>query len=217
MHAAGSKKLSYAACNADGTIFDSPDRIPFTEKNDKYYPDKNGFQLLELPYKGGDLAMVVIVPRSEDGLPALEKLLTSANLKAWTGKLRQRTTNAFLPRFKLETDYKLKPVLEKLGMVRAFVKPTEPEGAEFDGMSESKDPREKLYISKVLHKAFVEVNEKGTEAAAATAVIMAMAGSVPTTRPFIPTVRADRPFVFLIRDRKTGCVLFLGRVTNPKA
>ncbi len=84
-------------------------------------------------------------------------------------------------------------------------------------MSQSQDPNNKLYITKVLHKAFVEVNEKGTEAAAATAVIVARPTSAPLSRPFVPTVRADRPFVFLIRDRKTGCILFLGRVTNPTA
>jgi serpin B len=158
----------------------------------------------------------VIVPRSEDGLPALEKLLTRANLRAWTDRLQQRPTNVFLPRFKLETDYKMKPALQKLGMVRAFIEPQLPDGAQFDGMCASKDPDLRLYISAVLHKAFVEVNEKGTEAAAATAVLMAVGTGVPSSRPFVPTVRADRPFVFLIRDRKTGCVLFLGRVTNPK-
>jgi serpin B len=123
---------------------------------------------------------------------------------------------AQVPRFKLETDYSLQSALEKLGMKRAFVEPDLPGGAEFGGMSESKNPSEQLYISAVLHKAFVEVNEKGTEAAAATAVLMAVAESAPISRPFVPTVRADRPFVFLIRDRKTGCVLFLGRMMNPK-
>jgi serine protease inhibitor len=212
------KKVSYAACNGDGTAFDSPVEIGVDvgEKYDKYYPDKKGFQLLELPYKGGDLAMVVIVPGSEDGLPALEKLLTSANLKAWMGKLQQRATEAYLPRFKLETDYQMKPTLQKLGMVRAFVAPGKADGAQFDGMCESKDPGHKLYITRVLHKAFVEVNEKGTEAAAATAVLLEKK-EARETRPFVPMVRADRPFVFLIRDRKTGCVLFLGRVTNPRA
>jgi len=82
-------------------------------------------------------------------------------------------------------------------------------------MSEATDPENKLYITKVLHKAFVEVNEKGTEAAAATAVIMAVPTSAPADVPFTPTFKADRPFVFLIRDRQTGTVLFLGRVLNP--
>ena len=84
-------------------------------------------------------------------------------------------------------------------------------------MCASDDPRLRLYISKVLHKAFVEVNEKGTEAAAATAVMMMMARSAPITLPFIPTFKADRPFLFLIRDIKTGSVLFIGRMTNPKS
>jgi serine protease inhibitor len=216
MHASGIKSARYAAFNGDGALFETPLRIPFSEKEDKFYPDRKGFVALELPYKGDDLSMVFLVPQAEDGLAGLEKLLTFDHLRAWTGKLQQRAVNAFVPRFKLETEYKMKPALEELGMVRAFVDPREPKGAQFDGMSVSKDPMEKLYISKVLHKAFVEVNEKGTEAAAATAVIMARPTSAPVARPFVPTVRADRPFVFLIRDRKTGTILFLGRVLNPK-
>jgi serine protease inhibitor len=101
-------------------------------------------------------------------------------------------------------------------MIRAFQDPRLPDGAQFDRMSQSEDPLEKLYISKVLHKAFVEVNEKGTEAVAATAVIMVRPTSaVPQSIPFTPTFKADRPFVFLIRDVKTGSVLFLGRMMNP--
>jgi serine protease inhibitor len=216
MHAQGVKSVRYAAFNSDGTPFDTPPRISFNDKEEKFYPDRKGFVALEIPYKGDELAMVVLVPRAEDGLASLEKLLTSGNLRTWMGKLQQRAANVFLPRFKLETDYKMGPTLQSLGMVRAFVDPREPNGAQFDGMSLSRNPANKLYITKVLHKAFVEVNEKGTEAAAATAVIMARPTSAVSTRPFVPTVRADRPFVFLIRDRKTGCVLFLGRVIDPK-
>jgi serine protease inhibitor len=103
-----------------------------------------------------------------------------------------------------------------MGMERAFKDPTQPGGADFGGMSASTDPRQQLFLSKVLHKTFLEVNEKGTEAAAATAV-MAPPSERPPVRmvPFTPTFRADRPFVFLIRHRQTGSILFLGRVTNP--
>ncbi len=216
MQAFGLKTARYAACNGDGTPFDTPQEIGPEDKEDRFYPDRNGFAVLEMPYKGDELTMVLLVPRDPNGLASLEKLLTSSNLRTWLGRLQSRPVNAFVPRFKLETDYQMKPVLEKLGMVRAFVDPREPNGAQFDGMSESQDPNNKLYISKVLHKAFVEVNEKGTEAAAATAVIMAAPRSAaPSARPFVPTVRADRPFVFLIRDRKTETILFLGRVSNP--
>ena len=101
-------------------------------------------------------------------------------------------------------------------MVRAFKDPRNPKtGAQFQGMTTSTDPMEQLYISKVFHKAFVEVNEKGTEAAAATAVAMFALCSLPRDVPFTPEFKADRPFVFLIREKSTGSVLFLGRMTQP--
>src|SRR5262249_45680145 len=158
------------------------------------------------------LSMVVLLPRSADGLAALEKKLRGADLQVWTGKLRARKVEVFLPKFRLESSFALKPALEALGMKRAFTDPRKKDGAEFEGMSNATDPQNKLYITKVLHKAFVEVGEKGTEAAAATAVIMAVPTSAPVTLPFTPEFRADRPFVFLIRDTQTGAILFLGRV-----
>jgi serine protease inhibitor len=210
--------VRYAAFKGDGTFFDTPARVPFARQVDEktVYPDARGFAVLELPYKGGEMAMVVLVPRSADGLEALETKLTSANLAAWVGKLQPRATHVYLPKFKLETEFDLGQTLETLGMVRAFKDPRAADGAQFDGMSESEDPAEKLYISKVLHKAFVEVSEKGTEAAAATAVMMAKPTAAVDSRPVIPTFKADRPFLFLIRDRQSGSVLFLGRVMSPK-
>src|SRR5262249_1336112 len=121
-----------------------------------------------------------------------------------------------MPKFKLELPFDVKQAFQALGMKRAFTDPRDANGAQFDGMCEATDPSKKLFIAKALHKAFVEVNEKGSEAAAATAVILATPTSAPSGVPFTPTFRADRPFVFLIRDQKTGCILFLGRVVNPK-
>jgi len=107
--------------------------------------------------------------------------------------------------------------LQTLGMVRAFVDPSLPDGAQFLGMCEIQDPAQNLYIGKVLHQAQVEVTEKGTEAAAATAVItMPPPGPREQMVPFTPVFRADRPFAFVIRDRKTGCILFMGRVMDPR-
>jgi serine protease inhibitor len=209
----------YAAFNADGSFFDTPATVPARQRPDPktVYPGEGGFLMAELPYKGGELSMVVIVPQEADGLASVEKKLSGENLHAWTGKLGSRTVNVYLPKFKLETAYAMKKTLTAMGMTRAFVDSSLPNGAQFDGMCASRDPDLKLYIGAVLHKAFVEVTEKGTEAAAATAVMMPMAAAarVETSVPFIPTIRADKPFLFLIRDMKTGTILFLGRMMKP--
>lgn len=155
--------------------------------------------------------MVVIAPRKHDCLPELEAGLTGEKLSAWLGKLQRRAVILALPKFKLETDYGLHDTLTNMGMKRAF----DARQADFSGMSESRNPDDQLFISEVLHKAFVEVNEKGAEAAAATAGILVPKEARPETRPFIPEFRADRPFLFLIRDRESGGILFLGRVTQP--
>ncbi|MBD3237614.1 MAG: hypothetical protein GF330_12990 [Candidatus Eisenbacteria bacterium] len=209
--------VRYAAFNADGSFFDTPRRMRPGQR-EGLYPDAGGFAVLELPYKGDELAMVVVAPNKPDGLPALEKLLTREALAGWIARTQKRKTHVLLPRFKLETDYGMSETLQAMGMVRAFIDPgRDPaKGADFSGMTTSTKPEDRLFISKVLHKAFVEVNEKGTEAAAVTAVVMAGATAMPTTVPFTPTFKADRPFLLLIRDRVTESILFLGRVTNPK-
>jgi serine protease inhibitor len=208
---------SYAAFEKDGSFFNTPTEMRIGTKDfSKFYPGPGGFEMVELPYKGGELSMLVLAPRSPDGLPALEKMLSGANLQAWAGKWRQRSVEVYLPKLKMDASFDLGKTLQALGMRRAFTDPRAPNGAQFEGMSAATDPLHKLYVTKVLHKAFVEVGEEGTEAAAATAVILAEPDSVPITEPFTPTFRADRPFVFLIRDRKSGTVLFLGRVLDPR-
>jgi serpin B len=206
----------YGAFSADGSLFATPVKIRRGQKA-KLYPDESGFALLELPYKGDDLSMVLIAPNDPSGLAAIEKKLDADKLAGWVGKLAKRKVHVFLPKFKMETDYKLHESLPSMGMVRAFADPRDlVNGADFTGMCASDDPRLRLYITKVLHKAFVEVNEKGTEAAAATAVIMGVKRSMPISVPFTPTFKADRPFLFLIRDIKTGSVLFIGRMMKPQ-
>jgi serine protease inhibitor len=217
MHADSLEVARYAAFNGDGTFFTTPSAIPpRTKDTAKFYPGAQGFQMLELPYKGGELSMVVIVPRSTDRLQGLEKRLNADNLRSWVGKFQQRAVHVDLPKFKLEASFDLKQTMQALGMKRAFRNPSEKQGAQFDGMSDVKVSREQqLYISKVLHKAFVETSEKGTVAAAATAGESSEGADEPAV-PFTPEFKADRPFVFLIRDQKTGAILFLGRVLNPK-
>jgi serine protease inhibitor len=208
----------YGAFKQDGSFFNTPSHVPRKgAAPGTLYPDDNGFELIELPYKGNEVSMVVIVPRSASGLPGLERLLNGRTLQNFVGKLQQRSVHVHLPKFKMESSFDLGESLKELGMKRAFRDPLENDAAQFDGISDTTDPSEKLYITKVLHEAFVEVNEKGTEAAAATAVMFEKKSEgMPEDEPFTPTFKADKPFVFLIRDQKTGAILFLGRVMNPK-
>jgi len=215
MHARRREKARYAAFQTDGSYFGTPRQILSGQTNG-LYPSEGGFALLEMPYKGDRLSMVVIAPFDVEGLGAIEERLTPADLKEWIGKLEQRKVQVFLPKFRLETRYQLGPVLKTMGMPRAFTDPRLPEGADFGRMCASKDPNLQLFISQVLHKAFVEVHERGTEAAAATAVLMPRATAMPTKVPFTPTFKVDRPFLFLIRERETGALLFIGRVTDPQ-
>jgi serpin B len=175
------------------------------QTGDFKYAEGEGFQAVELPYEGGELSMVVLLPREKDGLGKLEQSLTAAKLDGWLGKLASKQVKVELPRFKLEARFNLEEILPAMGMPLAF-RP----GADFSGISTT----EQLRISKVIHQAFVDVNEGGTEAAAATAVVL----SRPAPPPEEPVAfRADHPFLFLLRDRRTGSILFLGRVTDPSA
>lgn len=165
----------------------------------------DGFQLVALPYAGDRLEMVVLVPDAVDGIVALEGRLTAENLTTWRAAAGPREIELFLPKFELSTSYELSQPLTSLGMGQAFT-----DFADFSVMS----PDEPLKISLVLHKAFVAVDEAGTEAAAATAVVMVRATSVMEPEP-TPVVRADHPFVFAIRDVESGALLFLGRMADP--
>ncbi len=161
------------------------------------------FEAVELPYEDRDLSMVVFLPK-QGGLAAFEKTLTAANLATWQRGLKFHAVQVTLPKFKVTDEFMLGSTLVKMGMPAAF----DPNRADFSGMTS----QAKLFISHVVHKAFVDVNEAGTEAAAATAVVMATAAA-----PQPATFTADRPFVYLIRDNRTGSILFLGRVVNPSA
>jgi len=159
-------------------------------------------QLLELPYAGNNLSMIILLPNEVDGLPALEASLTQDNLSSWLKSLKKRELRVFLPKFKMTSEFNLSRMLGAMGMPDAFTT-----NADFSGMTGTKE----LFISAVVHKAFVDVNEEGTEAAAATAVTMRM--TAVATPP--PEFRADHPFLFLIRHNPSGSILFLGRVINP--
>ncbi len=168
------------------------------------YFKADGIAALELPYAGDELSMLVLLPDKNDGLAELEKKLTAQNLARWMGLLRRRQVEVVLPRFKMTCQFSLKQKLQEMGMAEAFS-----DSADFSGMVEGGG----LKLTDVLHKAFVDVNEEGTEAAGATAVVVGVT-SVMIDLP--PVFQADRPFVFLIRHKPTGAVLFLGRLTDPR-
>ena len=167
------------------------------------YAEFDGVQALELPYAGHDVSMIVLLPRERDGLAALEGALTAESLRRWTRDLWEREVEVFLPAFDVTFAIRLNDALKSLGMVDAFSDAR----ADFSGMDGSRS----LYIAAVLHKAFVKVNEEGAEAAAATAVVLGRSAPLPP-----PLFRADHPFLFLIRENRTGSMLFLGRVVNPE-
>jgi serpin B len=169
------------------------------------YMDGGTFQALELPYKGDDLSMLVLLPKETDGLAALEQSFTAEALTDWLGKLQPQSKVVLtLPRFKMTQQFELSKTLAAMGMPQAFSS-----SADFSAITGKPD----LTISAAIHKAFVDVNETGTEAAAATTVIMTATAMRVEPPPVVFT--ADHPFLFLIRNTKAGSILFLGRVTDP--
>lgn len=158
-----------------------------------------------MPYTGGNISMILVLPRG-NATDALE-LFSAEDLGQWLGALQERRVNIFIPRFKIKTDYLLNDTLTNLGMPTAFS-----EMADFSGIISGRE----LFISEVIHGAYVDVNEYGTEAAAATEVCVAESAS-NANEPEPPVFRADHPFIFLIEDRETGCILFLGKLSDPAA
>ncbi len=169
------------------------------------YMETETLQILELPYRGEDLSMIILLPKKVDGLADLEKSLTLQNLKQWLSQLQVHTVTVYLPKFEMETQFNLAKQLASMGMPDAFVTLI----ADFSGINGKRD----LFIQEVCHKAFVDVYEEGTEAAAATGVSIACGARTP---PPPATFRADHPFLFMIVDNRSGSILFLGRLMNPK-
>jgi serpin B len=176
-------------------------------KGGSYFHGPN-FQALELPYLHNELSMIVLLPDSPDELPALEKSLTAANLDKWISSLSyEETIVVTFPRFKINQQFELSSALEALGMKRAF----QAGAADFSAITGDKS----FSISAAIHKAYIDVDEQGTEAAAATAVMMVGAAMRQGPPPPPIVFRADHPFLFLIRDNGSGAILFIGRLTDP--
>lgn len=217
------QKARYAAFHADGSHFNTPQHISNGQPGE-LYPSAGGFNMVELPYEDGKLSMVLIAPLEKDGLSHIETQLNVENFNQWTSQLQKRDTNVVVPKFRLETEYALGSggsspggLMPQLGMRRAFTAPTGNKGAQFDHMALSDNSSDRLFLETAVHKAFLEVDEKGTEAAAATAIVGVGPTSVSISRPFIPSFVADRPFIAVIRDTVTGTVLFMGRISNPES
>ena len=211
------ESVGYAAFNGNGTLFQTPKQVAYEGiRNEKMlYPDNKGFMALELTYKGGGISMIVLLPRSNSGFATLEKNLTLKNAEKWIGALQKREVEVYLPKFSLRTSYELKQPLKSLGITRVFKNPRYPGGAELGAFCASQDPNRRLFITDALHNAYLEVNEEGTEAAAVTIFAPEAAAALPEMVPFTPVFRADKPFLFLIRHRKTNAILFMGRVVVP--
>jgi len=179
-------------------------QVPMMQQTETFsYARENGFQLVILPYEGNKLSMLIILP-DEDNFTQVEDALGNIDVKDLMGSSSNEQVNLKMPKFKIESSFGLADPLEVLGMKDAFISGS----ADFSGMDGTHD----LYISAVQHKAFIEVDETGTEAAAATAVVVGIE-SMPADEPV--NVSIDRPFLFFIVDNDSGSVLFMGRVMNP--
>jgi len=170
-------------------------------KSEKLFAETSDAKVLELPYSGSSTSMVIILPKNN--IFAFEKTLTNQKLSDLIKSVRSDSIPVYIPRFKMEDSYSLKEKLSKMGMPSAFS-----DTADFGGMTSTSS----LKITEVVHKTFVEVNEEGTEAAAATAVIVGITSAM--LEP-VKEFRADHPFIFLIKDNSTGLILFMGRIIDP--
>jgi len=178
--------------------------VPMMGQTENFgYTEGEGYQAAELPYDGRELSMVILLPKT-DNFKSFEGSLDYQRMDSLIKALEYRRVNLTMPKFEFESEFRLSDTLSAMGMPVVFSS-----SADFSGMTGNRE----LFIQEVIHKAFVSVDEAGTEAAAATAVIM------PTAMPpgELVEVTVDRPFIFLIRDIETGTILFFGRVMNPSA
>lgn len=165
------------------------------------YAETDEIQILEMDYDGENLSMLILLPKGNT-LDDLEEGISPDKLSGWRKMLNERRVDVYLPKFEFETKYFLVKTLKKMGMPTAFTS-----SADFSGI----DGTTSFFINNVIHQAFVEVNEEGTEAAAATGIVV----GITSVGPRIPVFRADHPFIFIIQQNDTGNILFFGRVSDP--
>jgi len=177
--------------------------VPMMYQKRKFrYTSDSLCQILEMPYKDDAVSMLFVLPRERDGLAEIEDRLHVDSIKGWTTGLREQKVNVYIPRITMTSDFLLSKTLSSMGMPEAFSKK-----ADFSGITKKTE----VYISEVAHKAFIELNEEGTEAAAATAVLVREYSAEE-----VPVFMANHPFLLFIRENKSGSILFIGRVVNPK-
>ncbi len=189
---------------ADGSVVS----VATMSQNEEHgFAQLEGLKILEMNYESDEVSMVFLLPDAADGLEALEDQLEVEQVDAWLDAVQECQVDVRVPSFQMETEFPIEEVLVDLGIETAWL----PDEADFSGML---DPNvEKLWMARVVHKAFVRMDEEGTEAAAATGVVMKGELSAEPSEP--ATFHADHPFVFMIRDRLTGTILFQGRMSDP--
>jgi serpin B len=178
------------------------------------YAEVEGAQVIELPYQGSPVHMIVVLPTALDGLSAIEESLSAERVESWVSAMEDTSVLVSLPSFEIApaSSLALRETLEEMGTKLPFDR----ERAEFTEIAKHTRPEDRLVVSNVFHQAFIRVDEEGTEAAAATAVTMTLAGSAPPREPEEPRIfNADHPFLFFLRDEVTGVWLFQGRVVSP--
>ena len=184
---------------------DTTVKLPLMRQKHEFgYWENEWLQVLEMPYKDKSLSLVTLLPKERSGISELEQKLTLENMMIWQKNLRARKVIVFFPKFKVDSEFSLSQILASMGMHDAF----DPSRADFSAMVGKKE----LHISAVIHKAFVEVNEEGTEAAAATGFVVGVTSIAPSP----PIFKADHPFIFFIRDNASQSILFLGRLADPR-
>lgn len=192
-------------------FFESKDKwteVPLMYQQSKFRMiEFEKFKAIELPYVGNELSMIIFLPKKYDGLKEFESTINPETYSSWLLSLQSSPkikVRVYLPKFKMTSQFSLSKQLQAMGMKSAFA------DADFSGMNGKRN----LFLSSVIHKAFIDVNEEGTEAAAATGAVVSLTSAMP--RP-IPVFRADHPFLFMIQDNSTGSILFMGRVINPSS
>ena len=167
-------------------------------KSEFNYANLEDLEILELPYKGDKISMLILLPKTN--LSVIQPTLTAEKFNEYRNKMHKTVLNEItLPKFEFNSEYFMKEALSSLGMPNAFM-----DGANFSGITSAGS----VYIKQVIHQAYIKVDEKGTEAAASTAVVM--------TRGNNPVFRADHPFIFIIQDTDNGNILFMGRLVVPR-